>query len=700
MADTNPDKTGSSKPAQKKSEQSKSTKPATAKRTTKPAAAAPPQFPGRAPPAAAPVQAASVQAAPVQAALAQAVAAAAPQAKAPEAPAPAKPASDDAVRPEPKPLADLVRNLDGPALQTLSRSMAEAMTRANSAFSTAFQDQSRSNMPMKADPFDVQGALNAAWRQVAANPDALREQHGQLWQRYADIWERHAARMMGLDLNPPGAEASRDKRFRDMEWRTNPAFSLMRETYLATADWITGLIANVDGLDETTKRKAQFFIKQAVDAASPSNFLMTNPAALRAAIETRGDSVLRGVANLEADLKRGGGVLAIRQADLDAFRVGENIATAPGKVIFRNRLIELIQYTPTTETVFKVPLLIFPPWINKFYIMDLQPKNSMIRWLVAQGHTVFVASWVNPDAKLAECSFEDYMQDGVFAAVGAVQDAINVDRVNTVGYCIGGTLLASTLAYMAKKKDKRIQSATFFAAQTDFKLAGELLVFADDPGLDYLSQRIEAKGGLLDAQAMADTFNSLRSNDLIWNYVVDNYYMGNQPPPFDLLYWNSDQTRMPKALHLFYLKNFYRDNALAEGVLSVMGETLNLRDVKIPVYMQSSKEDHIAPYTSVYRGARLFGGPVRYMMAGSGHIAGVINHPDAKKYQYWVNKHLPPTVDEWMDEAVEKPGSWWPDWHAWLSEISGDQVAARKPGEGGLPALDDAPGTYVKIKSQ
>jgi polyhydroxyalkanoate synthase subunit PhaC len=616
-------------------------------------------------------------------------------------PAPGPDAAKPAPPPPPQPaaLADLIRQVDAPALQALSRNMAEAMTRANNAFSTAFQDQSRTNMPMRPDPFDVQGALNEAWGALAAQPEGLRDAHGQLWKRYADIWERHAARLMGLDLNPPGAEATRDKRFRDGEWRTNPGFSLMRETYLATADWITGLVGQVEGLDEATKRKAQFFIKQAVDAASPSNFLMTNPAALRAALESRGESVLRGIKNLEDDLHRGRGVLAIKQADLEAFRIGENIATAPGKVVFRNKLIELIQYTPTTPSTFTVPLLIFPPWINKFYIMDLQPKNSLIRWLVAQGHTVFVASWVNPDAKLAECGFEDYMRDGVFAAVGAVQEAINVERMNTVGYCIGGTLLASTLAYMAKQGDKRIQSATFFAAQTDFKLAGELLVFADDPGLAYLAERIDSKGGLLDAQAMADTFNSLRSNDLIWNYVVDNYYMGNQPAPFDLLYWNSDQTRMPKALHLFYLRNFYRDNELAEGRLQVLGETLNLRDVKIPIYMQSSKEDHIAPYPSVYRGARLFGGPVRFMMAGSGHIAGVINHPDAKKYQYWVNKHLPPTVEEWVGDAVEHPGSWWPDWHAWLSDISGAQTPVRKPGEGGLPALDDAPGKYVKVKS-
>jgi polyhydroxyalkanoate synthase len=472
----------------------------------------------------------------------------------------------------------------------------------------------------------------------------------------------------------------------------------MRETYLATAQFITDLVENADGLDEQTKRKAAFFVKQAVDAASPSNFLFTNPAALRATIQTRGENLIRGAAQLTEDLKRGGGVLAIKQTDLDAFEVGKNIATTPGKVVFRNRLIELIQYTPTTKTTFEIPLLIFPPWINKFYIMDLQPKNSMIRWLVGQGHTVFVASWVNPDAELAELGFEDYMREGVFAAVSAVQKAADVERMNTVGYCIGGTLLATSLAYMARTGDRRIQSATF-AAQTDFKLAGELLVFADDPGINYVAERIDQKGGFLDAQAMADTFNSLRANDLVWNYVVDNYYMGNKPPPFDLLFWNSDQTRMPKALHLFYLTRMYRDNALAEGKLEIDGVKIDLGNVTIPIYMQSSKEDHIAPFASIYRGARLFGGPVNFLMAGSGHIAGVINHPDAKKYQHWVNAALPDSVEDWMAGAVERPGSWWPDWHAWLAGISGDQVKARDPERGPFPVLADAPGTYVKIKS-
>ncbi len=616
------------------------------------------------------------------------------------APSAARNSPPPAAHARPPSLADVLQDQSPESLQALSRNLAEAMTKASNAFSTAFQDQTKDGKSAMADPFQVNATLNTAWSSIAQQPETLRDAHGSLWKRYQDIWNDHARRIAeGFDTAEAPADASRDKRFRDPEWRSNPGYSLMRETYLATAQFITDLVEHAEGLDEQTRRKASFFVKQAVDAASPSNFLFTNPAALRATIQSRGENLIRGAAQLTEDLKRGGGVLAIKQTDLDAFRVGENIATTPGKVVFRNRLIELIQYTSTTKTTFEVPLLIFPPWINKFYIMDLQPKNSLIAWLVGQGHTVFVASWVNPDAELAQLGFEDYMREGVFAAVDAVQKAADTERVNTVGYCIGGTLLATTLAFMAKKNDRRIQSATFFAAQTDFKLAGDLLVFADDPAINYVAERIDQHGGFLDAQAMADTFNALRANDLVWNYVVDNYYMGNKPPPFDLLYWNSDQTRMPKTLHLFYLQKMYRDNALAEGKLTIDGVKIDLGNVTIPIYMQSSKEDHIAPFPSVYRGAKLFGGPVNFLMAGSGHIAGVINHPDAKKYQHWVNAALPDTVEEWQAGAVERPGSWWPDWHAWLAGISGDQVKARDPEKGPLPVLADAPGTYVKIKS-
>jgi len=583
------------------------------------------------------------------------------------------------------------------SLAALSTNLTEAMTRANQVFSTAFIDQAKDAAAWQPDPLAVQGALNSVWTSLAQQPETLRDAHAELWKRYAEIWQKHATYMITGQI--AADENSRDKRFRDPEWRSNPAFSMLRESYLATAEFITSLVEKAEGVDEAEKRKAAFFIKQAVDAASPSNFLFTNPAALRQLFTSKGESLKAGIENLAEDLKRGQGMLSISQTDLDAFKLGENIATAPGKVVFRNRVFELIQYSPTTETVREVPLLIFPPWINKFYIMDLQPKNSMIRWLVARGHTVFLVSWVNPDEEMADATFEDYMSEGCYAAVEAVTQAAGVDRMNTVGYCIGGTLLASTLAHMAKRGDERIQSATFFASQSDFKLAGDLLIFSDDAGIKYLEDKMDAQGGVLDANTMASTFNSLRSNDLIWNYVVDNYYMGKQPPPFDLLSWNADQTRMPKALHLFYLRKFYRDNALAEGKLNLLGEKLALADVKIPVFMQSGKEDHIAPCASVYRSANLFGGSVEFIVAGSGHIAGVINHPDAKKYQYWTNKNIKGAIEDWFAFAHETPGSWWPHWDEWLTRISGDDVPARQPGEGALKPLADAPGDYVRVRS-
>jgi len=623
-----------------------------------------------------------------------------PKAAPPEAaPAPAPSASPAKTPPagSPRPISELALEQTAESLARLSANLTAAMTRANQVFSTAFLEQSREAANWQPDPLGVQTALNEVWSHLAMQPETLREAHANLWRRYAEIWEKHTAYM--LTGHMPGADAARDKRFKDPEWRSNPAFSMLRETYLATADFITDLVNRAEGVDEAAKRKASFFIKQAVDAASPSNFLMTNPAALRELLATHGESLIKGVDNLANDLKRGKGNLAITQTDIDAFELGKNVATSPGKVVFRNRVFELIQYVPATPTVHAVPLLIFPPWINKFYILDLQPKNSMIRWLTSRGYTVFLVSWVNPDEDMAEATFEDYLREGVYAAVEAACKAADAEQVNTVGYCIGGTLLAAALAHMAKHGDNRIKSATFFASQADFKCAGDLLVFSDNSGIQYLEDKMDAHGGVLDAQTMADTFNALRSNDLIWNYVVDNYYMGKHPPPFDLLYWNADQTRMPKALHLFYLRRFYRDNALAEGTLTVLGDTLSLKDVHIPIFMQSSKEDHIAPAPSVYRSARAFGGPVEFIVAGSGHIAGVINHPDANKYQYWTNPNLKGAVEDWFAFAHETPGSWWPHWDAWLAPLSGEDVPARTPGEGALPALCDAPGEYVRVRS-
>ena len=622
--------------------------------------------------------------------------AAATQPAAEAKPAEPKPAAKPAAEPAP-PLNEVIMAQTADSLAALSANLTSAMTRANQVFSTAFIDQAKDATTWQPDPLGMQAALNDVWSQLAQQPETLREAHATLWQRYADIWQRHTAYM--LTGQQPDEGPVRDKRFRDPEWRSNPAFSLLRESYLATSQFITDLVEKAEGVDDATKRKAAFYIKQAVDAASPSNFLMTNPAALRALFSSHGESLLKGVENLAKDLERGEGMLAISQTDLDAFKVGVNVATTPGKVVFRNRVFELLQYNPTTETAHEVPLLIFPPWINKFYILDLQPKNSMIRWLLDRGHTVFLVSWVNPDESMADVSFEDYMREGVYAAVDAVEKAAGVDRMNTVGYCVGGTLLAATLAHMAKTGDSRIQSATFFASQADFAKAGDLLVFSDEQGIRFLEDKMDQHGGVLDAQTMADTFNSLRSNDLVWNYVVDNYYIGKQPPPFDLLYWNADQTRMPKALHLFYLRKFYRDNALTKGELELLGQKLSLKDVKIPIFMQSSKEDHIAPCASVFNSAKAFGGPVEYIIAGSGHIAGVINHPDAKKYQYWIGEKLCDGLPEWQSKAQEHPGSWWPHWNAWLVERSGSDVPARTPGEGGLKVLGDAPGEYVKVRS-
>jgi polyhydroxyalkanoate synthase len=440
-------------------------------------------------------------------------------------------------------------------------------------------------------------------------------------------------------------------------------------------------------------------MKMLTDAFSPSNFLVSNPAALREAMSTQGQSLLQGMENFAADLTRGGGTLAISQTDYDMFKIGENVATAPGKVVFQNQVLQLLQFTPTTEQVYEIPLVIFPPWINKFYILDLRPENSMIRWLTDQGITVFVASWVNPDVEMAAKTFEDYMHQGIYEGTAAAMKQAGVDQVNTVGYCIGGTLLSSTLAHMAAKGDKRIASATFFAAQQDFAEAGDLLLFTNEDWLGDLEKQMDAAGGVLSGQAMAETFNSLRANDLIWSFFVNNYLMGKEPKPFDLLFWNSDQTRMPKALHLFYLRKFYGENALANGSLVMDNIKLDLSKVKTPVYVQSSKEDHIAPARSVYRGAKLFGGPVTFTLAGSGHIAGVINAPVANKYQYWSNPELPATVEQWMEKAKETPGSWWPHWAAWLKAKSGGMVPARDPAKGPFKPLEDAPGSYVKVKS-
>jgi polyhydroxyalkanoate synthase len=584
-------------------------------------------------------------------------------------------------------------------LERLSLNLARAAMTAQGALAEAALRNADRPAALTPDPFHVSQALGEVAASLAAQPDRLMRAQADLFARYMDLWRSAAQTVAGIAAEPVIRPSPGDKRFNDPGWSDNPVFDIVKQSYLITSDWLNGLVRDADDIDPLTRRRVAFFTQMLTDAFAPSNFLLSNPAALREFRDTHGESLVRGMENFAADLERGGGQLSISQTDFDRFKVGENVATAPGKVIFRNALIEIIQYSPTTKQVYALPLLIFPPWINKFYILDLRPENSMIRWLAGQGFSVFVTSWVNPDGRLADKTFEDYLNEGVYAAVDAVIRQTGVKQVNAVGYCIGGTMLSCALAHMAARGDDRIASATFFAAQQDFTEAGDLLLFSNEAWLRELEQKMDAGGGVLAGQTMADTFNALRANDLIWSFFVSNYLMGKEPRPFDLLFWNGDQTRMPRALHLFYLRRFYQENALAAGKLDLGGEHLDLAAVKTPIYVQSSKEDHIAPARSVYKGARLFGGETTFTLAGSGHIAGVINPPAANKYQHWTNAALPPTLDEWLAGANEHPGSWWPHWSAWLAARSGAKTPARDPAAGPLAPLEDAPGSFVKVKS-
>jgi len=629
--------------------------------------------------------------------------AAAPQPKAQAAAAAQPSASATSPGPQPEDASTGAFSAAGPEtleiMEALSRNLARAAMTAQGAIAEAALRQADRAPGLDADPFHVGPAMAKVMASLAGRPDALMQAQGDLWRRYAELWHFAARRAMGETGSPVVTPTKVDKRFNAPDWTENPVFDVIKQSYLITSDWMNGLVARAEDIDPMTRRRVEFFTRMLTDALSPSNFLASNPEALKEALSTRGESLVRGMENFAGDLARGGGQLAISQTDYDQFEIGVNVATAPGKVVFQNEIIQLIQFSPSTEQVHEIPLVIFPPWINKFYILDLRPENSMIRWLTSQGFTVFVASWVNPDGRLADRTFEDYMRLGIYEGTAAAMKQAGVDRVNTVGYCIGGTLLSATLAHMAAKGDKRIASATFFAAQQDFSEAGDLLLFTSEEWLSDLEKQMESGGGVLAGQTMADTFNMLRSNDLIWSFFVSNYLLGKEPKPFDLLFWNSDQTRMPRTLHLYYLRRFYGDNALAKGELELDGVKLNLGAVKTPIYVQSSKEDHIAPARSVYRGARLFGGPTTFTLAGSGHIAGVINAPVAKKYQHWTNPALPETLEAWQADAEETPGSWWPHWADWLRTRSGPMVPARDPAAGPLPPLEDAPGSYVKVKS-
>ncbi|MCH2456638.1 MAG: class I poly(R)-hydroxyalkanoic acid synthase [Henriciella sp.] len=572
-------------------------------------------------------------------------------------------------------------------LQAIGQALAEAAIESqallNEVLATANPGAGLSANP---DPFGVGGTYGRLGQSLASNPQALLNANLELWTGWISLWK---------DFTLGQISGAQDKRFSDPEWSSNPAFEFMRKAYELNSSWMMSLLDAAPDLSPSEKRKAQFYTRQTIDALSPTNFFATNPAALRAMLKTGGQSLVDGLRNARADIAKGGGRLSISQSDETPFEIGKNVATAPGKVVFRNKLIELLQFAPSTEQVYERPLLIFPPWINKYYIMDLREENSLIRWLVDKGLTVFVVSWRSADAVTRDFTWDDYIEHGAFAAMTEALAQTGAEKLNAIGYCIGGSLLTGALAHMAKTGNDRVSSATFFASQSDFSDAGDLMVFTDPESLDRIGSVIDENSGIRPGEMMGQTFNWLRPVDLVWRYVVDNYMMGKKPRPFDLLFWNADQTNIPGETHRTYLKNLYGKNELSEGCFKVFGEPVSMGDISIPVTIQASREDHICPWHSIYRGAQKYGGEVNFILAGSGHIAGVINHPSAEKYQHWTNEGLAKTPEAWLSGAEETKGSWWPTWWEWLEPKAGDMKTAKAIEDKGL---GDAPGTYVKMR--
>ena len=579
--------------------------------------------------------------------------------------------------------------------EAFARNLTRMMEEAGKALAAYLKPRTGATDDYSENFVEVVKTLNKVAEYWLSDPFRMMEAQRRLYYAYAGVWASSLQRMMGLAAQPFAAPDTNDKRFSDPDWSANPLFDFLKQFYLVSSRWAAALVDDAASLDPHTRQKAAFYVRQIVNALSPANFGVTNPEVLRDTFSENGANLVRGMEMLAEDIKAGGGELRIRQVDASAFRLGENIAVTPGKVVHQNELCQLIQYAPTTARVLKRPLLIVPPWINKFYILDLNPEKSFIRWAVEQGHTVFVISWVNPDAHQARKTFENYMRQGILESLDVVAKRTKSREVNAIGYCVGGTLLSATLAWMATKGDKRIASATLFASQVDFTYAGDLKVFVDEEQLSALEKNMNVRG-YLEGRNMAATFNMLRSNDLIWPYVISNYFKGKEPPPFDLLYWNSDTTRLPLANHAFYLRKCYLDNELSKGRMVLDGVEIDLKKVKVPIYNLATREDHIAPARSVYYGSSFFGGKVTYVLSGSGHIAGVINPPSRQKYQFWTGP-APKGNDlaAWQAKAKEHPGSWWPHWQAWIEKLDATRTKARPVGRG----IEPAPGRYVRVKA-
>ena len=587
-----------------------------------------------------------------------------------------------------------------PDPKEVAKTYAEVANRASKLLHDHIERQVKKGISPPQDELGLAQAFMDMMAKMLANPYKLAQAQMNLVWDYFSLWQHSTMRFMGVHSAPVAAPVRGDNRFRNEAWEEHFLFDFIKQSYLITARHIHDTVSSVEGLEDKTQTKVNFFTRQFIDALSPSNFVMTNPEVFRETVKSHGQNLIKGFNNLLRDIEEGDGQLRVKMTDTTAFELGKNVATTPGKVVFQNELMQLLQFTPTTAKQLKRPLLIVPPWINKYYILDLREKNSFIKWATDQGHSVFCISWVNPDEKLAEKSFEDYMKDAALVAVDKVCEQTGESVINAVGYCLGGTLLGSTLAWMAAKKDKRIASATFFTTMLDFAIPGELGVFIDEQQVSSLEKKMEQRG-FLEGSEMAGTFNMMRANDLIWSFVVNNYLMGKDPFPFDLLFWNSDSTRMPYRMHSFYLRNMYMHNLLKEpGGITLDGVAIDLGKVKTPSYFISTIEDHIAPWKSTYLGAQRFSGPVRFVLGGSGHIAGVVNPPAANKYGYWLNdaKSLPATADEFLAGAAQTAGSWWTDWQGWITAMDDAKVAERDPAKGKLGVLEDAPGSFVKFR--
>lgn len=560
-------------------------------------------------------------------------------------------------------------------------------------------NEHKPDSPVQIDPLNMMPSLYKFMNEAVENPEYMQKAAFTYWMEQSELWRRMLAYWVGGELETPMAVPERsDKRFNGKMWRDGSIYDFIKQSYLLTARWVLHTVHNTGDLSIHDRRKVDFYTRQFVEAVAPSNFANINPEVIEATIQEKGENLVRGLQNMLEDLERGKGKLAIRQTDMSAFKVGENIALSPGSVVFENEIFQLIQYTPITKSVYAKPLLIIPPWINKYYILDLNPKKSMVKWLTEQGYTVFMMSWVNPDTRQKDLTFEDYMTKGLFAAIDNIKSVTKEKSINVTGYCIGGTLLGSMLAYAAQVKRNDIASATFLTTQFDFSDAGDLQVFTDEQTLQSLNEQMDK--GYLEAQNMANAFNMLRASDLIWNYVVNNYMLGREPFPFDLLFWNADSTAMPAKVHYFYLQKFYKDNCLVKGNLSLCNQLLDLSKNTVSSYHMATREDHIAPAASVYRGMKKLGGIKRFVLAGSGHIAGVVNHPKAAKYQFWTNDNgnESPDILSWQVNAKEEKGSWWADWEEWLRGFSGKKVPAAQRKIPIQNIIEPAPGRYVMGK--